>query len=183
MIQYTQSRTKADLEQILHLQKINAEASISAQELKQEGFVTVSHTLELLTEMNDLFPHTIAKDGDEVVAYVLTMLKAMEKRIPILVPMFEQINSTHYGGEVLKNEDYFLIGQVCVKKEYRGQGVFKGLYEKMREYLSPHFKYVITEIATRNPRSIRAHEKMGFKVFKEFEDETDHWALVIWDWK
>jgi GNAT superfamily N-acetyltransferase len=183
MIVYTQSTQLSDLQGIMDLQMENRETSISAEELKQEGFVTVVHTLELLEQMNTPHPHTIAKDGDLVVAYVLTMLQSMQERIPILEPMFGQINSLSYRGDVLKDANYFVIGQCCVKKGYRGQGVFRGLYEKMRKNLSPHFKYVITEIATRNPRSIRAHEKMGFKVIHEFEDATDHWVIVLWDWR
>lgn len=183
MITYTQSTSLSDLQGIIDLQIENRETSISAEELRQEGFVTVVHTLELLRQMNTPFPHTIAKDGDGVVAYVLTMLPGMQTHIPILQPMFEQINSLSYQGDALKNVDYFVIGQCCVKKGYRGQGVFQGLYEKMRTYLSPHFKYAITEIATRNPRSIRAHEKAGFELIHEFEDATDHWVIVLWDWK
>ncbi len=183
MIHYTQSTSKEDLEQIIQLQIENREDRISQEERQSEGFVTVVHDLPLLEEMNTPYPHTIAKDGDQLIAYVLTMLKSLENRIPILVPMFQQINATEYEGELLGDTDYFVIGQCCVKKGYRGQGIFKGLYEKMREYMSPHFKYVITEIATRNPRSIRAHEKMGFTVIKEYTDPTDHWALVLWDWR
>lgn len=182
MIKYTQSTRLSDLQGIIDLQIENRETTISAEELKKEGFVTVVHTLELLKQMNSPFPHTIAKDGDTVIAYVLTMLQSMEQHIPILKPMFEEINRLSYQGNKLNEVDYFVIGQCCVKKGYRGQGVFQDLYKKMREYLSPHFKYVITEIATRNPRSIRAHEKVGFEVIHEFEDETDHWAIVIWDW-
>jgi hypothetical protein len=183
MITYSQSTSLSDLQGIIDLQIENRETTISAEELRQEGFVTVVHTLELLKQMNTPHPHTIAKDGDLVVAYVLTMLQSMQKHIPILQPMFEQINTLSYQGDALKDADYFVIGQCCVKKGYRGQGVFQGLYEKMREYLSPHFKYAITEIATRNPRSIRAHEKMGFEVIHEFEDATDHWVIVLWDWR
>ncbi len=183
MIHYTRSTNRKDLEQIIQLQVENREGSISKEELQSEGFVTVVHDLSLLEEMNTPHPHTIGKDGDLLIAYVLTMLKSLEDRIPILVPMFQQINTTEYKGELLRDTDYFVIGQCCVKKSYRGQGVFKGLYETMREYMVPHFRYAITEIATRNPRSIRAHEKMGFKVIKEYTDATDHWALVLWDWK
>jgi len=182
MIYYTQSNDRSDLEQIIQLQIENREENLSSNELHQEGFVTVVHDLPLLKEMNAPHPHTIAKDDDLLIAYVLTMLKSLKDRIPMLVPMFKQINSTIYKGVSLNEVDYFVIGQCCVKKGYRGQGVFKGLYEKMRENLSPHFKYAITEISVRNPRSIRAHEKMGFKVFKEFSDATDDWVLVIWDW-
>ncbi len=182
MINYTQSTSHSDLQGIIDLQIENRETSISVDELKKEGFVTVVHTLDLLKQMNEPFPHTIAKDGELVMAYALTMLQSMKEQVPVLQPMFEQINALSYQGDSLKDSDYFVIGQCCVKKGYRGQGVFRGLYEKMRECLSPHFKYVITEIATRNPRSIRAHEKMGFKVIHEFEDPTEHWAIVLWDW-
>ena len=53
-IQYTTAKTIEDLRQILLLQQENLESSITQEELHQEGFVTVHHSLELLKEINFL---------------------------------------------------------------------------------------------------------------------------------
>ena len=77
---------------------------------------------------------------------------------------------------------YFVMGQVCVAKDFRGQQVFSDLYQKMKTEMSSHFDCIVTEIATRNTRSIRAHEKVGFETIHIYEDETEEWAIVAWDW-
>lgn len=183
MITYTVASNSEDLHQILELQKANVEEAISIDESKQQGFVTVHHDFELLQFMNQPHPHIIAKDGEIVVGYALIMLKSLKDRIPVLFSMFEEINNMIYRGEKLEEVAYFVMGQVCISKAYRGKGIFRGLYEEMKRQMSPHFKYVVTEIATRNTRSIRAHEKVGFKEIKIFSDEQEEWSIVLWDWE
>jgi ribosomal protein S18 acetylase RimI-like enzyme len=189
-IQYTTAQNIEDLRQILHLQQENLEACITKEELHQEGFVTVSHSLELLEEMNTPFAHVMAKEGDEVVGYTLVMLKNMAQRIPILIPMFGQINALSYEGNLLSQTNYFIMGQVCIKKGYRGKGVFKGMYDELKRQMSSGFTYVITEVASRNQRSIKAHQKQGFEVLhtyiateekEEEEEEEEEWVILIWN--
>lgn len=182
MVQFTTAKDKNDVQQILDLQYINLPKNISDSEAKEQGFVTVHHDFELLNAMNEPYPHIIAKDGNQVIGYTLVMLKNFGDQIPVLQPMFDKINSLHYNGDSLKKTPYFVMGQVCVDKAYRGQGVFAGLYQKMKTEMSPHFKYIITEIATRNTRSMRAHEKVGFETIHIFQTPEEEWAIVAWDW-
>ena len=74
------------------------------------------------------------------------------------------------------------MGQICVGKDYRGQGVFRQLYLAHRERLSQDFDYCITEVSTSNIRSMRAHQNIGFQVLHTFTDELDEWNIVLWDW-
>jgi RimJ/RimL family protein N-acetyltransferase len=57
------------------------------------------------------------------------------------------------------------------------------LYDKHKEAYGNQYDFIVTEIATRNTRSIRAHEKIGFKTIHQFTDATDDWDIVLWDWK
>lgn len=182
MVTYTTVNNTKELQQILDLQKSNLEISVGSEESKSQGFVTVHHDMELLSSMNDPYPHVIAKDGDQVIGYTLVMLKDLRDKIPVLLSMFEEIDSVEYEGIHLGTVDYFVMGQVCIDKPYRGKGIFRGLYEEMKKQMAPHFKYIITEIATRNTRSIRAHEKIGFKEIHQFRDNTEEWSLILWDW-
>ena len=181
MLFYTTAKNDKDLKEILQLQKRNLEASITTDESQKEGFVTVDHDFDLLAKMNVPFPHIIAKD-EVVVGYALVMQRSFANDIPVLIPMFEQINSIDYNGKLLAQEKYFIMGQVCISKGYRGQGLFRGLYEKMRDEMSPHFKYVITEVSERNQRSLRAHLKVGFKDVKQYEADGEKWIILLWDW-
>ena len=181
-IHYTTAKTTSDLRKILELQKKNLEMSITKEELHQEGFVTVHHSLELLEEMNQPFPHIIAKEEDELIGYTLVMLKSMKERIPVLIPMIQRINALAFEGEALNEAAYFIMGQVCIKKGYRGKGIFKGLYDHMKKVLFPHFKYVITGVSDRNQRSMRAHQKQGFEILHTYTSkEGEEWAILIWN--
>ena len=180
MISFTTVQSENDLLGILDLQQANLESNISEEELKQEGFVTVQHDFDLLSAMNDPYPHVIAKDEDEVIAYTLVMLPSFGNAIPVLVPMFEQINSIIFEDKKLAEAKYFVMGQVCIAKGYRGRGIFSGLYEKMKVEMGSDFDYVITEIAARNTRSLRAHEKLGFVVLKTYVDTNgEEWLVVL----
>lgn len=182
MIQFTTSNNSNEIQQILDLQYINLPQNINAIEAKEQGFVTVHHNFEVLLAMNEKFPHIIAKDKEKIIGYTLVMLPEFGNKIPVLIPLFEKINQLSYQGNILGKASYFVMGQVCVAKAYRGQGIFAGLYQQMKKEMSPHFKYIITEIATRNTRSMRAHEKVGFETIHIFSTPEEEWAIVAWDW-
>lgn len=178
-ITYRAAATDADLQAIMRLQKINLPAKITAEELKAQGFVTVDHDSETLRDMNTPYGHSTAWDGSTLAGYALVMETRFRDRIPILFPMFERLDGIPCYGRPLKAWAYFVMGQVCVAKPYRGSGVFAGLYQDMKDRLSAHFDFVVTQISTRNPRSIRAHEKVGFQNIYEYTDPSgEHWVVV-----
>ena len=171
MIQFRCANSTEDLLEILRLQVANEEAVLQADETKQEGFVTVKHNLDLLRTMSGDYQHIVATEDGQVIGYSLVMLKSFSKAIPVLVPMFRKIESINYNGQLLVNVPYVVMGQVCIAKPYRGMGVFQGLYKKMQSYLADDFQYLITEVATRNTRSIRAHQKVGFQTIANYHAE------------
>jgi L-amino acid N-acyltransferase YncA len=75
------------------------------------------------------------------------------------------------------------MGQICIDKTYRGKGVFKMLYDKHREMNKDVYDFIVTEISTGNLRSIKAHQKTGFKTIHTYLDHMDEWNVVLWDWK
>jgi hypothetical protein len=172
-----------ELEQIISLQRANLLGAVNPQEMKEQGFVTVSHTLEMLQQMHDLAPSIIIKDGNNVVAYALVMLRECRTLVPALEPMFDNFDRAEWNGKPLKDKSFYVMGQICVDKAYRGQGLFDKLYQTHKEVYSPKYDILLTEIATRNHRSRRAHERVGFKTINIHRDELDEWAIVGWDWK
>ena len=177
--QYTCPESKEDFHQILALQKKNLPTNISRKEAQSQGFVTVVHTQELLETMNRLGCHALAKVENRVVGYALFMSRALEDTIPILEPMFEQFKKVPFKNARLYDCNYFVMGQVCVDKEFRGQGIFQGLYNFLKEKNKAEYDYIVSEVATRNTRSLRAHEKVGFKTVNIYEDIGEEWAIVV----
>ena len=175
--------TGEELQGILDLQAENHLTTLSTEEKSIQGFVTVKHDLNQLLAMNKIAPHIIAKEGEEVVGYILAMTKESKNMIPVLVPMFNQFDGLHYLGRMVSEFNYMVVGQVCVGKNYRGQGLFDRMYEAYKQKFNEKFDFAITEIALSNTRSLAAHNRIGFEVIHEFEDDTQAWAIVCWNWK
>ncbi|MEZ4954138.1 MAG: GNAT family N-acetyltransferase [Saprospiraceae bacterium] len=178
MIDYNTVKADQDLHQILHLQARNLPQNITDEEARTQGFVTVHHDFDLLKRMNEPYPHVVAWDEGQVIGYALVMLRSFQNDIPVLVSMFQKIDDTFYKGEKLGEAKYFVMGQVCIDKNYRGQGVFAGLYREMQRQMRPYFDYIITEVDKRNTRSLRAHEKVGFEKVQEYRSGVD-WVILL----
>ncbi len=183
MLLATTVTTTEELQQVLDLQKKYLVGNIGQEEMQSQGFLTVQHTLALLQQMHSLAPSIIIKDGEKVVAYALVMLRECRNLVPALVPMFDSFDRLQWQDKPLSNYRFYVMGQVCVAKEYRGQGLFDMLYQHHRKIYQPQFDFIITEVATRNKRSLRAHERAGFKTIHIYRDELDEWEVVLWDWK
>ncbi|MDC0711955.1 GNAT family N-acetyltransferase [Stigmatella sp. ncwal1] len=176
-------RDAADLEQILALQRKNLSLALSPDEVASQGFVTVQHDLDTLKQMHALAPSIVVREGEAIVAYALTMFRECRALCPVLEPMFQLFETLEYGGRPLTDWRFYVMGQVCVDKAHRGQGLFDMLYQKHRELYRPRFDLLLTEVATRNRRSLRAHERVGFKTLHTYRDAVDEWALILWDWQ
>ncbi len=181
---YTTVQTENGLTGIIKLQRQNLLAAITATEAVEQGFVTVVHDLEILKKMNDLEQHIICKDHDQVIAYLLAMTTLSKYDLPVLVPMFEAFNRISYQGKLVAEYQYLVVGQVCVAKEYRGQGVLDLCYDFYKKTYQFKYDFAITEIATRNTRSLQAHQRIGFvEIDRYMSPAGEEWSIVIWDWQ
>lgn len=183
MISYSTSNTKEELEGILKLQQSNLALGLTVDEIQSQGFVTVQHTYDVLKNMNDLEKHVIAKDEEAVIGYVLAMTKQSRSAVPVLVPMFEIFDQIVYSEQIISELNYIVVGQVCVGKAYRGQGIFDDCYSAYKKIYSSKYDLAITEIASTNTRSLNAHKRIGFKEIHSYIDpEKTEWVVVAWDW-
>ena len=171
-------KEEKDLHAILALQQQNLPRNINNAEVKTQGFVTVEHDIDLLREMNNAYPHTIARDGEYLAGYALVMLPQFRHRIPVLVPLFERFEQLTWHGRPVESTQWFLMGQVCVNKAYRGQGVFAAMYRDQQQRLAKDYELILTEISARNHRSLRAHEKVGFEVLEHYKADGETWVVV-----
>ena len=184
MINYTTSASIIDLEGIVALQKANLAQHLTQEEIKTQGFVTVHHSFEQLKRLNDQEKHIIAKDNDRIVGYVLAMTKFSKFDLPILIPMFNEFEIILYKNKIIAEYNYIVVGQVCIQKEFRGQGIVDNCYAAYKKYYADKYDFVITEIATTNQRSLNAHKRIGFTEIHSYTapDKKD-WIIVLWDWK
>ena len=184
MILYTTAASKNDLKGILNLQKRNLARGLTKDEIQSQGFVTVDHSFEQLEVLNNYEKHVIAKDNEKLIGYLLAMTKRSRLDIAVLVPMFELFDTLPYNGKLVSEYNYLVVGQVCIDKAYRGQGILDHCYETYRQHYGSKYDFAITEIAATNSRSLKAHERVGFKKINTYvsPDQTE-WSVVLWDWK
>lgn len=165
---------RADLEGILALQRENLRTLVSAEEAALNGFVTVEHTFEVLAQMHALMPSVVARSAGRVVGYALSMAPACRALVPVLEPMFATVEQLPSAPS-----HFYVMGQVCVARSHRGQGLFDAMYRAHRSHFAQRYDALVTEISTRNARSLRAHARVGFRDLTTYMDATDEWRVVV----
>lgn len=93
-----------------------------------------------------------------------------DKETEVLVAQInDQIVGSVYG-QIKPRKDFFqtthlgYIGFMYVKKSYRGQGVSQALIEAITAWFHRQgINEIILHVYSKNPRAIRAYEKVGFE--------------------
>jgi Acetyltransferase (GNAT) family len=181
-IRFTVVSTPSEVRQILDLQARNLPVSLSAETMASQGFVTVRHDPAVLQRMNEATPAVIARAGDRVVAYALVMPREFAPEVPILQPMFAMLEGLSWNGAPLRdNPRWFVMGQICVAADHRGLGIVDGLYSTMKDAYRSRYDFTITEVSERNARSMRAHERVGFRTLHSYPHDTtgELWRLIV----
>ena len=183
MLKSTIVTSDAELEEILLLQQQNLPKNISAEELRSQGFVTFQHDIEILRQFHQLAPSVIVKDDDRVVAYALTVVNEARHVFAPMESMFQLLETLQWNNKPFTSYRHYEMGQICVAKDYRGKGVFEMLYQQHKISYSHLYDLLVTKISTKNHRSLKAHEKVGFEIVTMEKDKLDEWVVVVWDWK
>src|SRR5262249_4486896 len=120
-------------EQILALQRRYHTRSLSAEAQAQEGFVFAQHSVPLLRRMAAELPQAVALVDNVFVGSCLSLPLSFRNDLPSLAPMFDQFSGGEYGGRPLSDLSFFVGGQVCVDRAYRGRRLLARLYDHVRE--------------------------------------------------
>jgi predicted GNAT superfamily acetyltransferase len=175
--------TNSELAGIKALQTANLNTNISADEAATQGFVSAVYTLAFLENMHAQAPSVIAMYNNEVVGYALVATKAVCMQHDLLADLVNTINLQTYQGHALANENYIVVGQLCVAKAFRGKGMVQQLYNYYKQAYSQHYTYLITDVAQANPRSLKAHQNTGFQVINTLTYGGISWDIVLWNWR
>jgi hypothetical protein len=182
MIHATTAVKDEDLQQILDLQAQNLKQNLSDRIRKEQGFVTMQFSISMLRALKYLSPSIVLKIDNQILAYALVFLKKGIDFYPEMNSLIENLRNIQWKGKRLSDWNYYIMGQVCVAENLRGTGAFDLLYHKHRELMGSKYDCLVTEIATSNTRSLRAHQRIGFKPVAVHRDELDEWQVVVWDW-
>lgn len=181
-IQFATVSTADEVGEILELQARNLPAALAPDARASQGFVTVRHDPSVLLRMNQATPAIVAKAAGRVVGYALVMPREFAADVPILRGFFETLDTLSWKGVPLRdNPRWFVMGQICVAGGYRGLGIVDGLYRSMAERYGDRFDFTVTEVAARNPRSLRAHARAGFQTLHVYADATtgEEWHVIV----
>jgi len=184
MIVYTTAKTNEDIVQILELQKCNLPKNLTDEQKASEGFVTVIHSFDTLKRMNTIEQSIIAKEGERVIGYLLAMTRKSRNAIPVLIPMFNIFDNVGYCNKKISQYKYIVVGQVCIARAWRGQGILDNSYAEYKKQFRGKYDFAITEIHEKNKRSLNAHKRIGFETVHHYQDpQGDEWNVVLWDWR
>ncbi|MFZ6025254.1 MAG: GNAT family N-acetyltransferase [Bacteroidota bacterium] len=175
--------TKEQIHQIAELSSINLRSVVDEHTKVDQGFLTWEYTTRLLEAMHDFAPSVIASYNNQVVGYALTATHAMSEVHKEMKVMLNNLSTLTYLGRPMNDYRFYMMGQICIAKEHRGKGLFEKLYQHHRTVYGNQFDFLLTEVSTSNHRSMRAHEKVGFKTIHTYHDHMDEWNVVVWDWK
>jgi hypothetical protein len=170
--------SRADLCGITALQRANLKSALSPAESREQGFVTLVHSLDALERMHELAPSVVAKIGEEVVGYALTMLLSARPLVPGLEPMFAALGGARFRDQPLEKMRFYVMGQVCVARGQRGSGVFSALYAGHDAHYGDRFDCIVTEVSATNARSLRAHGKVGFERSVSYGHDAGEWIVL-----
>ena len=171
-----------ELLEIESLNQKNSKKNLTQNEIDKEGYVSWQYSFELLKNIHQFAPSIITIANNQVIGYALTCTTACNVVHPELNKLFTTIKEIQYNSKKLFDYNFYLMGQICIDKKYRGQGVFKSLYDFHKQIYSSKYQFIFTTISTENQRSIKAHLKQGFKIIETIDDHFGKWVAVIWDW-
>jgi hypothetical protein len=152
-----------------------------APEHRASGFVTTPFTLAQLEYMmaeKNLF---IAEDQGKVVAYCFGGAWDFYHQWVIFEYMTTLFPTLYFEGELLRVENSFQYGPICIEEAYRGTKLLTDLFESMRSGLAARFDIGITFINQANQRSFEAHtRKLGLTLVGAFQyNQNDYHILAF----
>ncbi len=144
---------------------------------KADGFVTTSFTVEQLTDLilkEDGL--VIAKNADEVLAYIMVASWDYWSAWPMFKHMIKDLPNLTYHGQSLSINNSYQYGPICLDKSIRGKGVLEQIFSYSKEKMSKRYPILVTFVNKNNARSYEAHKrKLSLDVIQEFEFNGNHY--------
>jgi hypothetical protein len=173
----------AELCDIVATLKLHAKYQVDTidEEDKKDGFVTTAFTKEELTELitqeQGLF---IAKDGEEVLAYVMAASWNFWSQWAMFEHMIKDLPNLEYLGQTLSVDNSYQYGPICIDKCFRGTAILKNIFNFSLTEMHKRYPILVTFVNKVNPRSYEAHKrKLGLEVIQEFEfNGNEYWEFA-----
>ena len=80
------------------------------------------------------------------------------------------------------NENYIVVGQLCLDKSIRGMGYVEKIYSQFKKTYKNH-RYCLTAVDLENKRSSAIHQRCGFFRIGQLMLNENPGEIILWDLK
>ena len=159
--------TANDFPQIVDLQWRNLGTNLSSAE-QADGFLSGYFDIVALQAANEDVSVVVCTHLSKIAGFICLTTPSFKYSNDVALAMLEAIRDGEIFGKSFNQWKVCLCGPVCIEREYRGVGAFAKMYERIPEY-AKGLDLLVTLIATKNTRSIAAHQKVGLSKIADFE--------------
>ncbi|MDX2107753.1 MAG: GNAT family N-acetyltransferase [Candidatus Melainabacteria bacterium] len=168
----------ADFDGIVKLQDQNLASKISDKQ-KKDGFLSAAFSAQQFESMDNDGCVVIGIDEDQSVkAFLCSSTPMFNLPFPLPAAMIERFSNIELSGKKLSNQQVLITGPVCIDQSLRGQGVLAKLYEALYKELFGQYDAAVVFVSKENPRSIKAHEKLGMTIVDEFVFNAKDYVIM-----
>src|SRR6516162_7355849 len=153
--------TAPDYAAVYDLQNRNLRAKLTASE-RSDGFLSAAFKLEDYKALNDDLCVVVCVEEGRVLGFLVASTIEFNQNFALTRAMIARYPKAAYAGKSLELYRSCVAGPVCVEREQRGRGIFEGMYHRLFELLPSEYDLAVVLIAEDNPRSFKAHTKIGF---------------------
>ena len=172
----------SDIPNVLGLQVNNLFRNVSEDERRKEGFVSFESSPELLKEIINDGGIILAKSNGLTVGYLIYFSLTQGKKIANFLKLIESVEERVYKNRKLKEQNFCILGQICIEKNWRNNGILEKLYVKLRADLLGVYDLAISDISEDNKKSVHVHlEKMNFENMGVYSHNDKNWVVVLLD--
>jgi hypothetical protein len=145
-----------DYPAILRLQSVNFIANLSEEERK-EGFLSAEFSPEQVSRLAEDLGTTLATSNGEVLGFLCAFRNEFDHGAPVIAKMLDTYDLATFDGHPLSSYSTYIYGPVCIHRDYRRQGLLRGLYEEQKQDLAGEFDVGVAFVSRNNPHSLDAH--------------------------
>ncbi len=166
-----------DFGSLVLLQKSNLATNLS-DDKKRDGFLTVNFSAEQFADMNDDLSVIVGVQENVVRAFLCASSVQFNTSFALPKAMIDRFPRAIYDSKPLSDWCACISGPVCIDAALRGQGILKMLYECLDTTAPVQFELATVFVSLDNPRSIKAHEKLGMRIVDEFDFNSGQYVIM-----
>lgn len=176
MIEFRRAKV-GDYASVVELQSANLASNLS-EDQKSDGFLSVGFTEEQFAGMDSDLAVVLGLDGNTVKAFLCTSTVEFNRPFALPRAMIDRFAHVIFDDKPLSEWRVAITGPVCIDASLRGQGVLEKLYVCFYDVAPPQYELAVVFVSLQNPRSIKAHEKLGMAIVDEFEFNSRKYVIM-----